>query len=82
MAGGEGSGARVIRAALEGRVQALLSGEAGLPPGLARRFIVSTILTVIGHALRSDSDDSAEAMQRQSRKARRHRSPPSTDIAR
>ena len=64
MAAGEGSGARVIRAALEDRVQALFSSEAGLPPGLARRFIVSTILTVIGHALRSDSDDSAECMQR------------------
>jgi hypothetical protein len=65
MSGGEGSGARVVRAGLEEHVQAILTGDAGLPAGLARRFIVSTILTVIAHGLQPHSDQSAQDMQRQ-----------------
>ena len=65
MSGGEGSGARVVRAGLEDHVQAILTGDAGLPAGLARRFIVSTILTVISHGLQPGSDQAAQDMQRQ-----------------
>jgi AcrR family transcriptional regulator len=65
MAGGEGSGARVIRAALEDRIKALLPEDAGLPAGLARRFVVSTILAVVGYGLQPDSVESAEDMQQQ-----------------
>ena len=65
MSGGEGSGARVVRTGLEDHVQAVLTGDIGLPAGLARRFIVSTILTVIAHGLQPNSEQSAQAMQRQ-----------------
>ncbi|HEY2860619.1 MAG TPA: helix-turn-helix domain-containing protein [Terracidiphilus sp.] len=65
MSGGEGSGARVIRAGLEDHVQALLMGDADLPEGLAKRFLVSTILTIVSHGLQPRSDQSAQDMQRQ-----------------
>lgn len=67
MSGGEGSGARVIRSALEGRIQALLGSTSAaatqVPPELVRRFLVSTLLTVINHALQSDTPESAPQLQ-------------------
>ena len=67
MSGGEGSGARVIRAALEERVQSLLTSRSApaneVPQELLARFVVSTLLAVIIHALQFKEEESPLQLQ-------------------
>jgi AcrR family transcriptional regulator len=66
---GEGSGLNVVRDATEVRLDELLPTQkpiAGrLPALLVKRFVVSTLLTIIAHGLQPGAIDSAEAMQNQ-----------------
>jgi len=69
MSGGEGSGSSVVREAMENRLDTLLRG-AGMPAGkvpslLVKRFVISTLLTIVSHGLRPDAAESGEEMQRQ-----------------
>ena len=69
MSGGEGSGASVVREAMENRLDAILRG-AGTPAGkvpslLVKRFVISTLLTIVSHGLQPDASESGEQMQRQ-----------------
>ena len=67
MSGGEGSGARVIRTALEEHVQAMLAVRSAhtndVPQELLARFVVSTLLAVIIHALQSKATESPQQLQ-------------------
>jgi AcrR family transcriptional regulator len=69
MSGGEGSGARAVRAAMEERIDQILIDQlpppVNLPPPLLKRFFISTLLTVALHGLRPDGVESGEEMQRQ-----------------
>ena len=69
MSGGEGSGARAVRAAMEERIDQILIDQlpppVNLPPPLLKRFFISTLLTVALHGLRPDGVDSGDEMQRQ-----------------
>ncbi len=69
MSGGEGSGARAVRAAMQERVDQILIDQlphsANLPPPLLKRFFISTLLTVALHGLRPDGVESGDEMQRQ-----------------
>jgi len=66
---GEGSGWHVVRDALEVWLDNLLPTPkpvAGLLPAvLAKRFVVSTLLTIMVHGLQPGAIDSVEAMQHQ-----------------
>jgi AcrR family transcriptional regulator len=68
MSGGEGSGGRVIRAALEEHVRGMLAsrGSAGaneVPQELLARFVVSTLLAVMIHALQSKAAEPPQQLQ-------------------
>ena len=69
MSGGEGSGSRAVRAAMEERVGQIVIGKlppsVSLPPALLKRFLISTLLTVALHGLRPDGVESGDEMQRQ-----------------
>ena len=69
MSGGEGSGARAVRAAMQERIDQILKGQlptsVNLPPSLLKRFLISTLLTVALHGLRPDGVESGDEMQRQ-----------------
>jgi AcrR family transcriptional regulator len=69
MGGGEGSGAHIVRGAMEDRLDSLLShGSAvagNLPTPLVKRFVISTLLTVISQGLQPNAADPGEEMQRQ-----------------
>ena len=69
MSGGEGSGARAVRAAMEERIDQILIDQlpppVNLPPPLLKRFFISTLLTVALHGLRPDGVESGDEMQRQ-----------------
>ncbi|HEY3704010.1 MAG TPA: TetR/AcrR family transcriptional regulator [Terracidiphilus sp.] len=67
MSGGEGSGARVVRVALQERVEVVAgfrdSIDRRLPLELVTRFVVSTLLAVTLHALQSKTPESPAEMQ-------------------
>ena len=67
MSGGEGSGSHVVRNALEQRVETVLqrssAQNSGPPSPLLKRFVVSTLLAVIAHALQTPGASSASQMQ-------------------
>ena len=67
MGEGEISGLRVVSAALEAWLDKLLpqpnTTDTPLPVSLVKRFVLSTLLTIISHGLQPGSSDSAEAMQ-------------------
>lgn len=69
MSEGEGSGLRVARDAMEVWLDELLPTQKQIvgrvPTLLVKRFVVSTLLTIIVHGLRPGAIDSAEAMQNQ-----------------
>lgn len=69
MGGGEGSGLHVVRDAMEVWLDKLLPAPkpitGQLPTVLVKRFVVSTLLTIIAHGLQPGAIDSAEAMQNQ-----------------
>jgi AcrR family transcriptional regulator len=67
MSGGEGS--RAVRAALEVRLDEILIAQlpqaASLPVPLVKRFVISTLLSVVAHGLQPDATESGDEMQRQ-----------------
>jgi AcrR family transcriptional regulator len=69
MSGGEGSGARAVRAAMQERVDQILIDQlppsVNLPPPLVKRFFISTLLAVALHGLRPEGVESGDEMQRQ-----------------
>lgn len=69
MSGGEGSGSRAVRAAMEERVDQIVIGQlppsVSLPPALLKRFFISTLFSVALHGLRPDGVESGDDMQRQ-----------------
>jgi AcrR family transcriptional regulator len=69
MSGGEGSGSRAVRAAMEVRLDEILIAQlptaANLPVPLVKRFIISTLLSVVAHGLQPKATESVEEMQRQ-----------------
>ena len=69
MSEGEGSGLHVVRDAMEVWLDELLPTQkpivGRLPALLVKRFVVSTLLTIIAHGLLPGAIDSAEAMQNQ-----------------
>jgi AcrR family transcriptional regulator len=69
MSEGEGSGLHVVRDAMEVWLDELPPAQkpivGRLPAVLVKRFVFSTLLTIIAHGLRSGATDSAEAMQNQ-----------------
>jgi len=69
MSGGEGSGSRAVRAAMQERIDQILVDQPppsiNLPPPLLKRFFISTLLTVALHGLRPDGVESGGEMQRQ-----------------
>jgi hypothetical protein len=69
MGEGEGPGLRVVRTAMEVWLDKLLPtqepADGPLPAVLVKRFVLSTLLTIIAHGLQPDVSDSAEVMQNQ-----------------
>lgn len=69
MSGGDGSGARAVRAAMEVRLDEILIGQlpptASLPVPLLKRFVISTLLSVVAHGLQPNATESGNDMQRQ-----------------
>jgi AcrR family transcriptional regulator len=69
MSGGEGSGSRAVRAALEQRLDEILASRlppaVNLPVPLVKRFVISTLLAVAAHGLQPNAVDSGDEMQRQ-----------------
>ncbi len=69
MGGGEGSGYRAVRAALEQRLDDILTNQlpptVNLPIPLVKRFVISTLLAVAAHGLQPNAVESSEQMQRQ-----------------
>lgn len=69
MSGGEGSGARAVRAALEARLEEILAGQLqpplSLPQPLVKRYVISTLLAVAMHGLQPNAVESGDSMQRQ-----------------
>jgi AcrR family transcriptional regulator len=69
MGEGEGSGLRIVHAAMEVWLDKLLPtpkpAHGPLPAVLMKRFVLSTLLTIIAHGLQPGTIDSAEAMQNQ-----------------
>jgi AcrR family transcriptional regulator len=69
MSKGEGSGSHVVRDAMEVWLDELLPPQkpivGRLPAALVKRFLVSTLVTIITHGLQPGVTDSAEAMQNQ-----------------
>jgi AcrR family transcriptional regulator len=65
MGGGEGSGAHVVRAAMESLLSNRSAVAGNLPTPLVKRFVISTLLTVISQGLQPNAVDSGEEMQRQ-----------------
>jgi len=69
MSEGVGSGSHVVHDAMEVWLDKVLPAQkpvAGrLPPVLVKRFILSTLLSIISHSLQPGVTDSAEAMQNQ-----------------
>jgi AcrR family transcriptional regulator len=69
MSGGAGSGSRVVREAMEERLDTLMRGQGALvgplPSPLVKRFVVSTLLTIVVHGLQPNALESSDEMQRQ-----------------
>ena len=69
MSEGEGSGRHIVHAAMEARLDKLLAESklvgGSLPPLLVKRFVLSTLLTIMAHGMQPGATDSAEAMQNQ-----------------
>jgi AcrR family transcriptional regulator len=69
MGEGEGGGLRVVRDAIEVWLDKLLPApepaDGPLTAALMKRFVLSTLLTIIAHGLQPGATDSAEAMQNQ-----------------
>lgn len=69
MGEGEGSGLRVVHTAMEVWLDKVLPtqkpADGPLPAILVKRFVLSTLLTIIAHGLQPDASDSAEVMQNQ-----------------
>jgi AcrR family transcriptional regulator len=69
MSGGEGSGARAVRAALEDRLDQVLINHlppsSNLPAPLVKRFVISTLIAVALHSLQPGVVSSGDEMQRQ-----------------
>lgn len=73
LGGRERNGARVIREAFERHLETELTEtlrglEVSVPEPLVRRFIISVLLGIAAHALKSGSETTAEEMQRLFRK--------------
>lgn len=69
MGGGEGSGARAVRAAMQQRLDEILLDQldppVNVPTQLVKLFVISTLLTVALHGLRPHASESADDMQSQ-----------------
>lgn len=69
MTGGDGSGSRAVRAAMEVRLDEILIDQlpqtASLPLPLVKRFVISTVLTVVANGLQPNATESGDDMQKQ-----------------
>jgi AcrR family transcriptional regulator len=67
MSGGEGSGSRVVREAMEERLDVLMRGTGRVtgtvPSLLVKRFVISTLLTIVSCGLQPNAAESGDEMQ-------------------